>query len=472
MPIYDVKQREPHFVMSILKTSLVVAFCGAFSFQQIFADSVKDADSLVKESSTLKATFNSAVNNANVFYAVLSDLKKNSNKTLSDFYSINDNLFSSENKMDKLRSRLDALKTSIDADIEKLKLTGELLNKTAKLLPIGDSKIKEIDDLIASTRQKVELNTGDNYQDKKYFDSIVSSFDSARRSFNNVVSEALRVSALSSVNTPRIEGMKSTIAMIEDYQKKTNSEISKNSTVLKSLEPSVKKIVDICDKENIRFADIENKYDASMCVTLSSFFDISTLVLNSVPLSQSLKNNLNFELNSLDGASVYSADLAWKKPSVMENKTPSGTVSRLNSVWSAPAKFKSSLSVSEPKNIRAEILTICTRIAETTRHLNSACLVISKMTQNANVAINDIVANESELSRLLKDSISEFSEAQVASSKVLLFKIYIDTINAQNQISITKLNIAYNDSINGFTLAKKSASELSAKATEIAKSTK
>ncbi len=466
-------RENPIITMNILRTSLVVAFCGAFSFQQIYADSIKDVDSLIKEGLVLRDTFNSAVSNANVFYAVLADLKTNSNKTLSDFNSINKNLFSAENKMDSLRSRLDSLKTSIDADIEKLKLTGELLNKTAKSLPIGDSKIKEIEDLIAETRQKVELNTGDNYQDKKYFDSIVSSFDSARRSFNNAVSEVSRVSALSSVNTPRIDGMKSTIAMIEDYQKKTNSEISKNSTILKSLEPSVKKIVDICYKESSRFADIEKKYDASMCVVLSSFFDVSTLVLNSVPLSQSLKNNLNFELNSLSGATAYSTDLEWKRPSVMKNETPvSASVSRLNSAWSAPAKFKSSLLVSEPKNIRAEILSVCSRIAETTRHLNSACVAISKMTQNANVAINDIVVNESELSRLLKDSITEFSEAQVASSKILLFKIYIDTTSAQNQISITKLNIAFNDSTNGFTLAKKSASELSAKTNGIAKSTK
>ncbi len=462
--------------MKILKNSLSLVALTAFAFNPLFADPVADVDNLIQNANELRTKFNSGVTSTNIFENVLLELNATSDKAVKDFNEIDKNIYTSCTHIKNLKRSLSALKVSIDSDIKDLEISSSALAKVMKSFPVGDAKLKEIRELISATRKQVELNPGNNYQDKNYFDTIVNEFESAARLFKKELAESYSISTISSVNTPRIEGIKSTIAMVEDYLKKSESQQANNLSDIKSFTSSVNEFADTYAREKKRYGELVKKYDVALCDVSVSFFDVSKLLLDNVPMSATLKNQPEFKLHNLNNitrakSKFSSVSLSKAEGSVMANKP----VKSANSFWARDASYDLKLSKGNPQknaNIRAEILSVCSQIASVTRTLTTSSSLIASINNNVNASISVIKENEVNLSALLKDSISEFSSIQMVSSKILIFKIYIETTKAQNEISLAKMNTAFDDTVRDFDIARKSASEISETAKKLSKSFK
>ena len=98
----------------------------------------------------------------------------------TEMRNIGKNFANLENSSAELARNIADFKTKFAADVESFKSAKSTLEGIEKFLPLARAKIKSAETLISQMREKVAQNPGNNYQDKREFESVQSAFFGAQ----------------------------------------------------------------------------------------------------------------------------------------------------------------------------------------------------------------------------------------------------------------------------------------------------
>lgn len=455
----------------------------------VFADFVSDVEDVRARNWSASVSFNEAVNSASSYFSLMNKMRDSSQQIIDDANSVSQKSASALANLESLEDGFSAFKTSFEANVRNCDVSAKSLDAALKNLPLGRERIDRIRKLVGETRKSVSQNAGDNFQDKRYFDSVVSRFDSAVNALTSAQAWASRVSVMASVNAPRVEGIKSTLSAAKDYISKTSEAEAKNAKSAKEVSETVSKFAEEFGAALSRYEDLGEICQDARSLALSAAFKTNAFVLNTLSKSEKYGKEIFAQAESVNLSSMpsyYRPSLSKKYESagILARKTRSAQpmyaerasadsgadggadgVSRSNfavGATSAPDKSK----------VRAEIVSACAEIEFVSAELRAAAETLNQIASSAETSLSAISNLEGGASKILRSSIDAYAQSQTLSTDILLLDINIKTFTAQNKISSAKMGELYGASKSEFEKAKRGAEAIESKLAELSKELK
>lgn len=452
----------------------------------VFADFVSDVENVRAQTWSTAASFNEAVDSASSYFSLMNKMRSDSQSLLDSANSVSQKSASALANLESLESGCAAFKTSFEANVRNCNASAKSLEAALKNMPLGRERIDAVRKLVGETRKIVSQNTGENFQDKRYFDSVDSRFDSAVNALIAARALAARVSVTASVNSPRVEGIKATLSMAENYISKTAEAEAKNAESAKKVVADVSKLSDEFGAALSRYENLGEICQDARSRTLSAAFKTNVFMLDTLSKSEKYGKQIFAQSKSVNLSSMPSyyrpgekrkllkaeksgtfASPAYATKRVfngcfMESDSGAGLSDR---TASAPAPARSI----DKSKVRAEILAACAEIEFVSAELRAAADALNQIVSSAETSLSAISNLENGASKILRSSIDAYAQSQTLSSDILLLDINIKTFAAQNKISSAKMGELFDASKSDFEKAKKSAAAIESKLDELAK---
>lgn len=454
----------------------------------VFADFVSDVEKVRAQTWNASASFNEAVNSASSYFSLMNKMRSDAQSVFDGANSVSQKSSSALANLESLEGEFSAFKTSFEANVRNCNASAKSLEDALKNLPFGRERIDATRKLIGETRKIVSQNAGENFQDKRYFDSVDSRFASAAGALVSARASAARVSVAASVNAPRVEGIKAAVAMAENYISKTAEAETKNAKSAKRVVAAASEFSDEFGAALSRYENLGEICQDARSRTLSAAFKTSAFVLNTLSKSEKYGKQIFTQAESVNLSSMpsyyrpsekrkllkaekslgYIADAASIADEVIQYGVQSMSNSGLgfsDRTASAPAPARSI----DKRKVRAEILAACAEIEFVSAELRAATDVLNQIVSSAETSLSAISNLENGAAEILRSSIDAYAQSQTLSSDILLLDINIKTFAAQNKISSAKMGELFDASKSDFEKAKKGAAAIESKLDELAK---
>lgn len=451
----------------------------------VFADFVSDVEGVRARNWSASVSFNEAVNSASSYFSLMNKMRDSSQQIIDDANSISQKSASALANLESLEDGFSAFKTSFDANVRNCDVSAKSLDAALKNMPLGRERVERIRKLVGETRKSVSQNAGDNFQDKRYFDSVASRFDSAVSALASAQAWASRVSVMASVNSPRVEGIKSTLSAAKDYISKTSEAEAKNAKSAKSVAETASKFADEFGAALSRYESLGEICQDARSLALSAAFKTNAFVLNALSQSEKYGRTIFAQAEAvklsampsyyrpslskkLESAGIFARKAKAAQPVYAEcaiADSAAGGVSRANFSTSAA-------SAPDKSNVRAEIVAACAEIEFVSAELCAAAETLNQIASSAETSLSAISNLEGGASKILRSSIDAYAQSQTLSTDILLLDINIKTFTAQNKISSEKMGELFDVSKSGFEKAKKGAEAIESKLAELSKELK
>ena len=311
-----------------------------------------------------------------------------------------------------------------------------------------------------------------------------SRFDSAVNAFISARALAARVSVTASVNSPRVEGIKATLAMAENYISKTAEAEAKNAQSAKRVVSDASKFSDEFGAALSRYENLGEICQDARSRTLSAAFKTSAFMLNTLSKSEKYGKQIFTQAEIVDLSSMPSYYRPNEKRKLMKAERSSQTLGvpayaakeayygcRMeNSMADSGANSSDRAApVPDKSKVRAEILAACAEIEFVSAELRAATNVLNQIVSSAETSLSAISNLENGASEILRSSIDAYAQSQTLSSDILLLDINIKTFAAQSKISSAKMGELCDASKSDFEKAKKDAAAIESRLDELAK---
>lgn len=452
----------------------------------VFADFVSDFEKVRAQTWKASASFNEAVNSASSYFSLMNKMRSDAQSVFDGANSVSQKSSSALANLESLEGEFSAFKTSFEANVRNCNASAKSLEDALKNLPLGQERIDATRKLIGETRKIVSQNAGENFQDKRYFDSVDSRFASAAGALVSARASAARVSVAASVNAPRVEGIKAAVAMAENYISKTAEAETKNAKSAKRVVAAASEFSDEFGAALSRYENLGEICQDARSRTLSAAFKTSAFVLNTLSKSEKYGKQIFTQAESVNLSSMPS----YYRPSGKRKLLKAEGASRALGVsayaaenasmpsqgWTAKAMADSGANSSDraapapdKSKVRAEILAACAEIEFVSAELRAATDALNQIVSSAEISLSAISNLESGASKILRSSIDAYAQSQTLSSDILLLDINIKTFAAQNKISSAKMGELYEASKSDFEKAKKDAATIESRLDELAK---
>ena len=449
----------------------------------VFADFVSDVENVRAQTWSTAASFNEAVDSASSYFSLMNKMRSDSQSLSDSANSVSQKSASALANLESLESGCAAFKTSFEANVRNCNASAKSLEAALKNMPLGRERIDAVRKLVGETRKIVSQNTGENFQDKRYFDSVDSRFDSAVNALIAARELAARVSVTASVNSPRVEGIKATLSMAENYISKTAEAETKNAESAKKVVADVSKLSDEFGAALSRYENLGEICQDARSRTLSAAFKTNVFMLDTLSKSEKYGRQIFAQSESVNLSSMPSyyrpsekrkllkaerSRLAAAPAYAAETMVSDGFMAKPMADSGGGFANKSTPAPDKSK-VRAEILAACAEIEFVSAELRAATDVLNQIVSSAETSLSAISNLENGASKILRSSIDAYAQSQTLSSDILLLDINIKTFAAQNKISSAKMGELFDASKSDFEKAKKSAAAIESKLDELAK---
>lgn len=449
----------------------------------VFADFVSDVENVRAQTWSTAASFNEAVDSASSYFSLMNKMRSDSQSLLDSANSVSQKSASALANLESLESGCAAFKTSFEANVRNCNASAKSLEDALKNLPLGRERIDAVRKLVGETRKIVSQNTGENFQDKRYFDSVDSRFDSAVNALIAARALAARVSVTASVNSPRVEGIKATLSMAENYISKTAEAEAKNAESAKKVVADVSKLSDEFGAALSRYENLGEICQDARSGTLSAAFKTNVFMLDTLSKSEKYGKQIFTQSESVNLSSMPSyyrpsenrkllkaerSRLAAAPAYAAETMVSDGFMAK-PMADSGGGFANRSTPAPDKSKVRAEILAACAEIEFVSAELRAATDVLNQIVSSAETSLSAISNLENGASKILRSSIDAYAQSQTLSSDILLLDINIKTFAAQNKISSAKMGELFDASKSDFEKAKKGAAAIESKLDELAK---
>lgn len=373
----------------------------------------------------------------------------------TEMRNIGKNFANLENSSAELARNIADFKTKFAADVESFKSAKSTLEGIEKFLPLARAKIKSAETLISQMREKVAQNPGNNYQDKREFESVQSAFFGAQFALDAAERELTSTLVNISVATPKIEGIAPALKLADDYAAKLEKLNAENGGRIAEAKKPLEKLSEEYAQSLKALTAASEKINKSRGALMVAYGKLANFVLNKLPeidANAQLPRMSIFsrlygvptefaQFDTLDitadrGGSVM-GNVFKKENAPMARKARSGYATNLAA---APAVEQADATSKAPKNVRAEILADLNKVADISFEIREAANFLNAA-KNEAASLGDAIDSDVAVAQNFSaQAIQLFSQAQAMQSSLQMAETSNKVLQSRREIFKAKFD--------------------------------
>lgn len=373
----------------------------------------------------------------------------------TEMRNIGKNFANLENSSAELARNIADFKTKFAADVESFKSAKSTLEGIEKFLPLARAKIKSAETLISQMREKVAQNPGNNYQDKREFESVQSAFFGAQFALDAAERELTSTLVNISVATPKIEGIAPALKLADDYAAKLEKLNAENGGRIAEVKKPLEKLSEEYAQSLKALTAASEKINKSRGALMVAYGKLANFVLNKLPeidANAQLPRMSIFsrlygvptefaQFDTLDitadrGGSVM-GNVFKRENAPMARKARSGYATNLTA---APAAEQADATSKAPKNVRAEILADLNKVADISFEIREAANFLNAAKNEAASLGDAIDADVALAQNFSAQAIQLFSQAQAMQSSLQMAETSNKVLQSRREIFKSKFD--------------------------------
>jgi len=390
----------------------------------------------------------------------------------TEMQNIGKNFANLENSSAELARNIADFKTKFAADVESFKSAKSTLEGIEKFLPLARAKIKSAETLISQMREKVAQNPGNNYQDKREFESVQSAFFSAQFALDTAERELTSTLVNISVATPKIEGIAPALKLADDYAAKLEKLNAENGGRIAEAKKPLEKLSAEYAQSLKALTAASEKINKSRGALMVAYGKLANFVLNKLPeidANAQLPRMSIFsrlygvptefaQFDTLDitadrGGSVM-GNVFKRENAPMVRKSKSGYATNLAA---APAAEQADATSKAPKNVRAEILADLNKVADISFEIREAANFLNAA-KNEAASLGDAIDSDVAVAQNFSaQAIQLFSQAQAMQSSLQMAETSNKVLQSRREIFKAKFDSQLKSADEAISLATEKA---------------
>lgn len=390
----------------------------------------------------------------------------------TEMQNIGKNFANLENSSAELARNIADFKTKFAADVESFKSAKSTLEGIEKFLPLARAKIKSAETLISQMREKVAQNPGNNYQDKREFESVQSAFFSAQFALDTAERELTSTLVNISVATPKIEGIAPALKLADDYAAKLEKLNAENGGRIAEAKKPLEKLSAEYAQSLKALTAASEKINKSRGALMVAYGKLANFVLNKLPeidANAQLPRMSIFsrlygvptefaQFDTLDitadrGGSVM-GNVFKRENAPMVRKAKSGYATNLAA---APAAEQADATSKAPKNVRAEILADLNKVADISFEIREAANFLNAA-KNEAASLGDAIDSDVAVAQNFSaQAIQLFSQAQAMQSSLQMAETSNKVLQSRREIFKAKFDSQLKSADEAISLATEKA---------------
>ena len=373
----------------------------------------------------------------------------------TEMQNIGKNYANLENSSAELARNIADFKTKFAADVESFKSAKSTLEGIEKFLPLARAKIKSAETLISQMREKVAQNPGNNYQDKREFESVQSAFFSAQFALDAAERELTSTLVNISVATPKIEGIAPALKLADDYAAKLEKLNAENGGRIADAKKPLEKLSAEYAQSLKALTAASEKINKSRGALMVAYGKLANFVLNKLPEidanaqlpRMSIFSRLygvptefaqfdTLAITADRGGSVM-GNVFKRENAPMARKARSGYATNLAA---APAAEQADATSKAPKNVRAEILADLNKVADISFEIREAANFLNAA-KNEAASLGDAIDSDVAVAQNFSaQAIQLFSQAQAMQSSLQMAETSNKVLQSRREIFKAKFD--------------------------------
>lgn len=373
----------------------------------------------------------------------------------TDMRNIGKNFANLENSSAELARNIADFKTKFAADVESFKSAKSTLEGIEKFLPLARAKIKSAETLISQMREKVAQNPGNNYQDKREFESVQSAFFGAQFALDAAERELTSTLVNISVATPKIEGIAPALKLADDYAAKLEKLNAENGGRIAEAKKPLEKLSEEYAQSLKALTAASEKINKSRGALMVAYGKLANFVLNKLPeidANAQLPRMSIFsrlygvptefaQFDTLDitadrGGSVM-GNVFKRENAPMARKARSGYATNLAA---APAAEQADATSKAAQNVRAEILADLNKVADISFEIREAANFLNAA-KNEAASLGDAIDSDVAVAQNFSaQAIQLFSQAQAMQSSLQMAETSNKVLQSRREIFKAKFD--------------------------------
>lgn len=373
----------------------------------------------------------------------------------TEMQNIGKNFANLENSSAELARNIADFKTKFAADVESFKSAKSTLEGIEKFLPLARAKIKSAETLISQMREKVAQNPGNNYQDKREFESVQSAFFSAQFALDAAERELTSTLVNISVATPKIEGIAPALKLADDYAAKLEKLNAENGGRIADAKKPLEKLSAEYAQSLKALTAASEKINKSRGALMVAYGKLANFVLNKLPEidanaqlpRMSIFSRLygvptefaqfdTLAITADRGGSVM-GNVFKRENAPMARKARSGYATNLAA---APAAEQADATSKAPKNVRAEILADLNKVADISFEIREAANFLNAA-KNEAASLGDAIDSDVAVAQNFSaQAIQLFSQAQAMQSSLQMAETSNKVLQSRREIFKAKFD--------------------------------
>lgn len=373
----------------------------------------------------------------------------------TEMRNIGKNFANLENSSAELARNIADFKTKFAADVESFKSAKSTLEGIEKFLPLARAKIKSAETLISQMREKVAQNPGNNYQDKREFESVQSAFFGAQFALDAAERELTSTLVNISVATPKIEGIAPALKLADDYAAKLEKLNAENGGRIAEAKKPLEKLSEEYAQSLKALTAASEKINKSRGALMVAYGKLANFVLNKLPeidANAQLPRMSIFsrlygvptefaQFDTLDitadrGGSVM-GNVFKRENAPMARKARSGYATNLAA---APAVEQADATSKAAQNVRAEILADLNKVADISFEIREAANFLNAAKNEAASLGDAIDADVALAQNFSAQAIQLFSQAQAMQSSLQMAETSNKVLQSRREIFKAKFD--------------------------------
>lgn len=373
----------------------------------------------------------------------------------TEMRNIGKNFANLENSSAELARNIADFKTKFAADVESFKSAKSTLEGIEKFLPLARAKIKSAETLISQMREKVAQNPGNNYQDKREFESVQSAFFGAQFALDAAERELTSTLVNISVATPKIEGIAPALKLADDYAAKLEKLNAENGGRIAEAKKPLEKLSAEYAQSLKALTSASEKINKSRGALMVAYGKLANFVLNKLPeidANAQLPRMSIFsrlygvptefaQFDTLDitadrGGSVM-GNVFKRENAPMARKARSGYATNLAA---APAAEQADATSKAAQNVRAEILADLNKVADISFEIREAANFLNAAKNEAASLGDAIDADVALAQNFSAQAIQLFSQAQAMQSSLQMAETSNKVLQSRREIFKAKFD--------------------------------
>lgn len=373
----------------------------------------------------------------------------------TEMRNIGKNFANLENSSAELARNIADFKTKFAADVESFKSAKSTLEGIEKFLPLARAKIKSAETLISQMREKVAQNPGNNYQDKREFESVQSAFFGAQFALDAAERELTSTLVNISVATPKIEGIAPALKLADDYAAKLEKLNAENGGRIAEAKKPLEKLSAEYAQSLKALTAASEKINKSRGALMVAYGKLANFVLNKLPEIDANAQLPRMSIfSSLYGVPTEFAQFdtlgitadrggsvmgnAFKRENApMARKARSGYATNLAA---APAVEQADATSKAAQNVRAEILADLNKVADISFEIREAANFLNAAKNEAASLGDAIDADVALAQNFSAQAIQLFSQAQAMQSSLQMAETSNKVLQSRREIFKAKFD--------------------------------